>query len=528
LGVPRASRAYQLVSLVRVRTDVRGATLLGESFDLTEHAHEGRYDVIAWPGDRARLEAAGYEYDVVVEDLVGLDIRERLAEAAAQEAAPQQRMTYRVLANYNNDMRRLETLAPDLVKLVTLPNKTHQGRDVLALEIGGNIAAAATDGRPQSLLMGLHHAREWPSAELTMMFAEDLVDSYLKGDAEIKGVLDQLRLFVIPVVNPDGFVRSRETVSDFVAPLPGAAAVAGEFAYHRKNMRPHTVLGRSELAGTVQQGVDPNRNYPYKWGGPGASGSTSVQTYYGPGPGSEPEIKNILSILRNSQVLTLISNHTYSDLVLRPFGDTRANTPDEKIIKGHADAMAEINGYRSIKGIELYVTTGTTEDWVYGTTGALSFTFEIGANGVTGFGNTTPADGQGFHPQYNLHIPAFYARNRGAFLLNLKEALNPLSHVVLTGTAPAGTVLTLDKVVEIPLSRDFEGKNTLTERLSSSMTVNSSGRYTWHVNPSPMPQTVLDGRTLETYTLRAALPDGTVTEQSLLALRGESYTRDFA
>jgi hypothetical protein len=525
LGAPRASLPYLLVQLARVRATVEQTDYLGANYDLTEHGHQGRYDVVLWPGDGDRLRRDGFEFDVVVPDLVGRDIEERLAEARAAQQTPAGQVTYRFLADYEREMEALAAEHPHIVRRFVLPHTTHEGRTVAALELASDVNAQR-DGRPASLIMGLHHAREWPSAELTMDFAVDLVARHRAGDPATVALLDGVRLFVIPVVNPDGFVRSRETISDFLAPLPGVAALAGEFAYHRKNMRRH---GAVPLTG---QGVDPNRNYPYKWGGGGTSASTAGATYHGPSPASEPEIRNVLELLKSEQVVTLISNHTYSDLVLRPFGDTLLDTPDEPDIKGHADAMAAINGYRSIKGLQLYITTGTTEDWVYGVTGAYAFTFEIGSAGIIGLGNTLPTEAAGFHPQYNLHVRNFYSRNAGAFLLNVQKAMDTGSHVVLEGRAPAGTVLTVEKSVVIPLSKPDpalpDAGRTRVETVRTTLAVGDSGAYTWHLNPSPTPQTLLDGRAKETYTLTAVRPDGTtVVDAAFLAERGKRYTRDF-
>ena len=96
---------------------------------------------------------------------------------------------------------------------------------------------------------------------------------------------------------------------------------------------------------------------------------------------------------------TLITNHTFSDLVLRPPGLASEPDPvDEPIYKALGDAMAAENGYLSQQGYELYDTTGTTEDWSYNATGGLGFTFEIGCNHIP-----DPLDERcsgNFHPTY--------------------------------------------------------------------------------------------------------------------------------
>ena len=93
--------------------------------------------------------------------------------------------------------------------------------------------------------MGAHHAREWPSAELAMEFAVDLVKNYGKS-ARITRLLKQARVIVVPVVNVDGFVLSRTDgeYSDLRElnendPTGGTGSVAATpgRTYMRKNCR---------------------------------------------------------------------------------------------------------------------------------------------------------------------------------------------------------------------------------------------------------------------------------------------------
>ena len=66
---------------------------------------------------------------------------------------------------------------PNLVKPLTLPNKSIEGRSVRGIEITTQ-AANTEDGKPVFLMLGAHHAREWPSAEHSMEFAYDLLENY--------------------------------------------------------------------------------------------------------------------------------------------------------------------------------------------------------------------------------------------------------------------------------------------------------------------------------------------------------------
>ncbi len=495
----------EAVALVRVRLDTAFREVM-HRFDATEHVHDGWVEVVAWPGDRARLAQAGATVELLDADLGASFVADRLREATLRRERPQERQTYRVLQEFVDDLDRLVDLAPDVAKRFTLADVTHEGRSIEGVIIGADVAVADTDGRAQSMMCGLHHAREWPSAELTMMFAEALVEGWVDGDAEITGLLSQLCVFVIPVCNPDGFVRSRETVPyvDELASVEGLTLYAQEGPYHRKNLR--DTLGTG-LPYEPQQGIDINRNYPYHWGGVGASDIPLQQTYHGTAPQSEPEIVALADLFRGTQILTAISNHTSGDLVLRPWGYTPDAPPDEDALAALGDDMAEPMAYRSGSWNEaLYPGTGIIDDWMYGTIGTYCYTLEHGSS---------------FHPAYGDNVPGYWQDNRQAYLKMLHAATDADQHAILIGTAPAGSVLTLAKDCAIPLSEPEGG--TYAEHLEATMVVGEWEVFAWHVNPSATAQTVLDGATPEPYTLTVTRPDGTSDTQTFVVARGDVH-----
>ena len=58
------------------------------------------------------------------------------------------------------------------------------------------------------LAIGVHHAREWPSGELSIEFAVDLVESF-GVSPRLTQLLRQVRVIIVPVLNVDGFEQSR-------------------------------------------------------------------------------------------------------------------------------------------------------------------------------------------------------------------------------------------------------------------------------------------------------------------------------
>jgi hypothetical protein len=485
------------VQLVRVNVPAQADRdrLTDLGLDLTEHGGPTYVEaVLHSAADATRLASAGFTWSVTIPDLALRELRNNelnaaYAAATAVSPLPSGRDTYRTLADYEAGLRALASGNPSLVELITLSRKSLEGRDILGVEISESVSST-TDGKPTFLIMGTHHAREWPSGEHTIEFAIDLVKGYTSGDARIKGLLQRARVIAVPVVNPDGFEQSRKW-GDLVDVREiddgGQVTILGNpgNAYKRKNCRvadgvAPTPPGACEAAspGAFGIGIDLNRNYGGLWGGPGASSLFADPTYRGPSPFSEPETQAVRELISARQVTTLVTNHTFSNLVLRPPGIRSAGeTVDEAAMKDLGARMAAQNGYRNIHGWQLYDTTGTTEDWSYNATGGYGYTFEIGPNE--------------FHPPFpevvNEYLGAGIYTGRGnreAYLLALENAVDTAHHSVLSGRAPTGAVLRLTK--------EFDTSTTtgppIRDRLVSTLVVGKGNKYTWHVNPSTRPE----------------------------------------
>jgi hypothetical protein len=532
-------------SLVRVSTPTheRKNDLTALGLDLTEHGGDGFVEVVLHgDADAQKLRENKFVFTTQVADLDARSARYRAADRrfaarVSTSALPSGRTKYRTLAEYNAEMDKLASENKGLVKAFELPFKTYEGRTVKGIEITRDVEAR--DGKPVFLQMGLHHAREWPSGEHAMEFAYELVNGSRPddqgGSARVRDLLTKTRTIVVPVVNPDGFHHSR-TRGTAAADTPGGGRGApdpGEESetvnivsnptgeYRRKNCRlaTNSESGNCDAAfaaGLAATGVDPNRNYGGLWGGPGASEDITAEDYRGPGPFSEPETRNIQDLVSKRHVTTLITNHTFSDLILRPPGiQSLGEPPDEhRGYKALSEAMAAENGYTSQKGFELYDTTGTTEDWTYPTTGGFGFTFEIGCviPEEDDEGNMTGACTEGhFHPPFSEVVKEYAGEtdrsdpvdeegkvvrdgkgNREAYLIALESTANTQRHSVVDGRAPAGSVLRLRKSFKTKTSPVIvDGEETevreFDDRLDTSMTVPATGSFEWHINPSTRP-----------------------------------------
>ena len=480
--------------LVRVDTPRAAdkSTLTNLGLDLSEHAGPGFVDVVLHSAaDADTLRDAGLTYQVEIPDLAlrtaqNNKVSKAYADSVPTSPLPSGRDNYRTLADYNDDLADLAAIKPDIVDRFALPHQTLEGRTVYGIEISDNVANS--DSKPVLMMMGLHHAREWPSGESAMEFAFDLVKNHGR-DPQITDLLKKARVVVVPVVNADGFNQS---VTDGMAldlrevDNGGTVAILGtpNNAYKRKNCRvadaadstPPGACDAAKSPGGFGVGIDPNRNYGGFWGGPGASDLFADPTYRGAGPFSEPETQNIRELVSEMQVTTLITNHTFSNLVLRPPGlRAQGDTPDETIYNDLGARMAAQNGYTNQRSYQLYDTTGTTEDWSYYATGGLGFTFEIGEE---------------FHPPFPTVVDQYLGTgefegkgNRAAYLIALQNTVDRTKHSLVSTKAPAGATLRLAKEFS---TETYDG-SAFTDRLETTMTVPANGAVSWHVNPSTRP-----------------------------------------
>ncbi|HWK64213.1 MAG TPA: M14 family metallopeptidase [Rhizobiaceae bacterium] len=292
-----------------------------------------------------RLSSMGYR----IEQLE--DVERHLATFAAAEAAEQ----YHSAASLEEELRQLAKTKPDVAELIEI-GRSIEGRPILALRIGDR-----RGGVPKILFMGCHHAREWISVEVPFLLAKELVER--ADEAPIANWLTSGEIWVAPMVNPDGHEYCR--VQDRL---------------WRKNRRKND---------DGSFGVDPNRNYGYMWGildVPTSSHVPSDETYVGPRAFSEPETQAVRDLVGRELFAGLITYHSYSQLLLYPWGYTDKPVPDvqhrEQMVGMAEEMHTLIQGvhgkiYVPQQSSELYPTAGDTTDWTYGTYGIPSLTIEL-------------------------------------------------------------------------------------------------------------------------------------------------------
>ncbi len=326
----------------------------------------------------------------------------RTHELKSEWLKPQQTPNEEKYQSYESVQKRLNDWAQKFPKIATIGSlgKSVENRTIPFIRISGlSPLDAEVALTPASFFTGCHHAREYMSVAVPMKFAEYLLDNYGKLDFVTK-LVDTREIYIVPIVNPDGYVF------DF--------GESGDKKMWRKN--------RAKVGLNIF-GVDLNRNYGWAWGGPGASPNPKAQTYRGPSAFSEPETQAIRDFLRSKpRVKTLLSFHSFSELVLYPWGGSEApigedqgDPKDLPIFKKMAEDMAAWNNYTPQQSSDLYVASGDTVDWAYGELGIYGFTFELSPRSMLG---------GGFYPDPSL-IPVAFEDNLKPLLYLLEYSDDP-------------------------------------------------------------------------------------------------------
>uniref|UniRef100_A0A663LY56 Carboxypeptidase O n=1 Tax=Athene cunicularia TaxID=194338 RepID=A0A663LY56_ATHCN len=234
------------------------------------------------------------------------------------------------------------------------------------------------------------HAREWISPAFCQWFVKEILQNY-KSDPKIRRFLQNLDLYILPVLNIDGYIYSWE-----------------KDRLWRKNRSPH-------MNGTCY-GTDLNRNFNSSWGSIGVSYNCSSEIFCGSGPESEPETRAVAQFIKNksSDILCYLTIHSYGQYILTPYGSTtKPPSNNEELVGQHIHLLQAVTCGTSLftllpflqrkmaaaalmgkygtsykvgaTSLILYSNSGSSRDWAHTIGIPFSYTFELRDKGTHGF-----------------------------------------------------------------------------------------------------------------------------------------------
>ena len=311
--------------------------------------------------------AAGFTYDILISDVANYYVHQN----AAPQASRQRAVVCSSPAGYNvqtpanftggsmggfltyqemlNELDSMHAKYPNLISARNIIDTFHsiEGRQLYWMRISNHPDSDQTT-KPQILYTALHHAREPAGLTDMMFYMWYLLENY-NTSAEAKALIDHTEMYIVPCVNPDGYIYNETT-------NPNGGGL------WRKNRR---------LNADNTYGVDLNRNYGYNWGydNTGSSPTTSSDTYRGTAGFSEPEIAAMKWFAVHHNFKIAVNYHTYSNMLIYPWGyQASFLTPDSAQFEAYARTMTQFNGFLYGTGDQTvgYTTNGDSDDWMYG------------------------------------------------------------------------------------------------------------------------------------------------------------------
>ncbi|MFA6978894.1 MAG: M14 family zinc carboxypeptidase [Ignavibacteriaceae bacterium] len=360
-----------------------------------------------------RLTMLNYRYEVLIDDWQAYYNKRTKLTSLEKKAAVENSTKQFGVANfgfgsmggyYTHDevVRKLDTmklLYPNLITTKSEIGKTIEGRSVYSVKISDN--PDVDEDEPEVLYTALIHAREPESMMQMLYFMFYLLENY-GTDPEATYLMDNRELYFIPIINPDGYVYNQT-----INPKGGGM--------WRKNRKDNS-------NGTF--GIDLNRNFgpSYYWNAPngGSSLDPADETYRGVSPFSEPETENIANFMIGRKIKNALNYHTYSNLLIYPYGALEKETPDSLIFREFATDMTKLNHYTTgtDQNTVGYSTRGNSDDYMYdGDTASIGKIFamtpEVG-NGTDGF---WPSEGRIFPlAEENLFPNLYFAWVGGGYV----------------------------------------------------------------------------------------------------------------
>ncbi len=258
------------------------------------------------------------------------------------------------------ELSQIQTDHSAIAKKISLGN-SYESRDIPGIKISDNVATEESE--PEIFICADHHAREAATVNVAMYIINYLTNNY-GSDATVTNLVNNREIYIFPVINPDGKVYD------------DSGGSSGSGRNWRKNRQPCS-------GGT---GTDLNRNYSYGWGGSGSSGSCTSETYRGPSAFSAPEAAKVRDFFNaHPDINVLLTYHSYGALVLWPWGytyDPIADTNDRQVHEIMGNQYNTYVNYTAQQSSDLYLASGTTDDWSYGVTQndampCFSFTVEL-------------------------------------------------------------------------------------------------------------------------------------------------------
>jgi len=310
--------------------------------ELVEFLVEGGFDIAGRKGDEIKVYASSAEMERLRD--AGFEFRVLPDTAIEKARALRRNKGVAGLGSYHSHEAVGELLEglvdryPDLCRLESI-GQSVQGREILALKISDN--PDVDEDEPEIKLASTLHGDEPPGTELCLYFADHLLSEYGQ-DARVARIVDDLEVWILPLLNPDGLTAGT-----------------------RYNAR----------------SVDLNRAFPDR-----------IQDPVNSPEGREPEVAAMMAFSADREFALGANFHTGALVVNYPWDSNESGrfvdtpTPDDALFEWISTRYAQHNPGMLAStefpggisnGAEWYVIYGGMQDWSYEWNATLEVTVEL-------------------------------------------------------------------------------------------------------------------------------------------------------
>lgn len=357
--------AQNSYSRAKVYTGLNGLNLIGSlGIPVEGEIKKGEYIISDFSMDQiALMRNAGLSVEILIPDVISHYANQNMNSSprSIRNNSCAEIPEYSIPSNFDHgsmggyltyseliaELDQMRALYPSLIsaKQAISSFTTSGGRVIHYVRLSDN--PDVDESEPEVMFLALTHAREPMAMQQLIFFMWYLLENY-SSSIEIQNMLQNTEIYVIPCVNPDGYSYNEST-------NPSGGGM------WRKNRRNN---------GSGSYGVDLNRNYGFQWGydNVGSSPTSTDETYRGPAAFSEPETQAVKWFCEQHDFLLIQDYHTYSNVMLYPWGYVNAANQDSVLFKTYSSYMTSENGFSYGTPMQCigYNANGGSFDWYYG------------------------------------------------------------------------------------------------------------------------------------------------------------------
>jgi zinc carboxypeptidase len=265
-------------------------------------------------------------------------------------------LPYRTVEEIDAEITALANDFPSTCHRVDLTHQTHEGRTMAYLKIG----TGEGTNRPKVLITTGVHGRELLPPDAILNYLRKLLTAYRDqrsisvasftdtvnnvtypstelSSGDVKRIVEKLDLFVVPLVNPDGraFDLNLNALTKPDGSFDNTPTGGGRFDW-RMNRRPNP---SGDPNNPFCVGVDLNRNFDIAWhieeyynttsGVDAAIAPCGSDNYRGPSAASEPETRNVVSLVEDQSIQFSLDIHSAAGAMFFPWGIEDTQSDDQ-------------------------------------------------------------------------------------------------------------------------------------------------------------------------------------------------------